>query len=676
MKNVAAEKIRNFVLAGHAGAGKTTLADLMLYKGGAVSRLGRVDQGTSFSDYRSEEQDRKSSIYSSALHTPWKDHHFFFIDTPGLADFRGEASAAIQVTDIVMIVVDASNGIETGTMRAWQQAQKNGVPRAFFINGLDKEHANYAKVLGELQEAYGKTALIPLTLPVVEGGKVTRVVRVLGTDEDVPGDLQETYAKYREALMDTVAETDEALMERYLEGEKLSEKEISTGLHEAVLEGAIVPVFAGSAAADIGVERLMAGIINLFPDPLRGHQITLSDGRDLVRDADGGGLAMVFKSVSDPFIGQLTYLRVYAGKFLADSEVHNINRNCKERFGALLRVNGKEQESGAEAGPGEIIAIAKLKHTHICDTLATQATAATLPALEFLNPTMSYAVYAETKGDEEKIGAGLTKLVDEDPTLHLKRDTETHEMLLSGMGDQHLNNVIRRLEASYKVKVRLETPKVPYRETINGIGKAVYRHKKQTGGHGQFAEVHLRVEPLPDKPFEFSCEVVGGNIPKNYIPAVEKGIVENLPKGPLAGCQVMNLKAVVFDGKYHPVDSSEMAFKIAARGALREAMQSANPSLLEPIMKLKVMFPEEYMGDISGDLNTRRGRILGMDREEGLQVVVAEVPMSETFTYSTQLRSITQGRGSFEMSFERYEPVPANLAKQIQAQAARDHEAE
>jgi elongation factor G len=675
VKGCTADRVRNFVLAGHAGAGKTSLADLMLFKTGMVARLGNVNEGTSVSDYREEEKERRSSIYTSAMHLGWKDHHFFFTDTPGYADFRGEASSAIQVADIVMIVVDAVNGIENGSIRAWKQAQENGIPRAFFINGLDKEHADYQGVLARLQKNYGATTVIPLTLPIGEREQFERVVRVLG-QEDVPADLQETYNHYREMLMDTVAESDEELMERYLGGEALSEADISKGLHAAVLEGAIVPVFAGSAVKDIGISRMMDGIINLFPNPLTGHEITLSDSSKLVRSIDGTGEAMVFKSVSDPFVGQLTYMRVYAGKFCADSEVNNVTRGEKERFGSLLRPCGKEQQSGVEAGPGEIIAVAKLKYTHICDTLSTNPDAATLPPLKFLAPVMSFAIYPDKKGDDEKIAAGLTKLTDEDPTLSMKRDPETHETLLSGMGDQHLNNVVQRLEKSYKVKVRLETPKVPYRETIKGVGSATYRHKKQSGGHGQFAEVQLRVEPLQEEEFLFASEVVGGSIPKNFIPAVEKGVVETLPTGPLAHCKLINLKAIVFDGKYHPVDSSEMAFKIAARSALRAAVRDAKPQLLEPVMTLKIMFPDEYMGDISGDISSRRGRILGMGREEGMQILQAEVPMAETFTYATQLRSLTQGRGSFEMAFERYEPVPANLAQQIQESVAKDHEEE
>ncbi len=671
-KSIDAHNVRNFCIAGHAGAGKTSLADLMLYKAGVVSRVGRVDQGTSVSDFRPDEQERKSSLFLTPLHCPWKDCRFYFTDTPGYADFIGEPTAAISVADAVLLVVDAVTGIGTGTIRGWQMAKKNKAPRAFFINGLDREQADFEGVLAALQESYGATVCIPFTLPVGARADFSGVAHVLRGD--APAGMEEAFARYREALMDTVAESDEDLMARYLEGEELTEEEIARGLHQAILEGNIVPVFCGSVEKDLGVEELMDGIVNLFPDPLAGAPVPLTDG-ELERDAEADvAVARVFKSISDPFIGQLTFFRVYAGSFKSDTEVVNATRKSKERFGSILLINGKEQTAVESAGPGAIVAVAKLKDTHVSDTLASKAGVKPLPPIEFPKPTMSYAVFPANKGDEEKISSGLQKMADEDPTIRVEWNTETHETLLSGMGDLQLSTVVKRLENTFKVSVELKTPKVPYRETITAVGSAQYRHKKQTGGRGQFAEVHLRLEPLPDADFEFGNEVVGGNIPKNFIPAVEKGVREAMEQGPLAKCRVMNVRAVVYDGKYHPVDSSEIAFKIAARGAFRGAMENAKPILLEPIMKLKIMFPEEYMGDISGDLNSRRGRILGMDREEGMQVVFAEVPLAETFNYSTQLRSITQGRGAFEMEFERYEQVPGNLAKQIQEAAHAEDE--
>jgi len=672
VKNCAVEKIRNFVLAGHAGAGKTTLTDLILFKAGVVSRLGSVDEETSVSDFRAEEQSRRSSIFTAVLHCDWEDHHLFFTDTPGYADFVGEAAAAIRVADMVIIVVDAATGIGPGTINAWRYARDNDIPRAFFITGVDREHADFEGVLDALQNNYGATVVVPFTVPVGAKADFSQVVSVFQSD-DVPDEVGEMVEKYREALMDTVAESDEELMMRYLEGEELTQDEISAGLHEAIRTAAVVPVFAGSAGKDIGVDELLNGIVNLFPNPVAGNPIALTEG-ELERSADGDAVGFVFKSVTDPFIGQLTFLRIYAGTLRSDSEAFNVNRNTKERLGSLLLINGKEQEQVDSVGPGEIVAIAKLKDTGISDTLTSKSGLAPIPGIIFPQPTMSQAVFAAAKGDEDKVSTGLHRLVSEDPTLSLDRNSETRQTVLAGMGDQHIATVISRLKSEFKVDVRLETPKVPYRETITGTGSAQYRHKKQTGGHGQFGEVHLRLEPLPDAEFEFANEVKGGNIPSNFIPAVEKGVVETMHDGPLAGCRVINLKAIVYDGKHHAVDSSEMAFKIAARGAFRAAMGNSNPILLEPIVRVKITFHEEYMGDISGDLNSRRGRILGMDREEGFQVLNAEVPLAETFTYASQLRSMTQGRGSFEMEFDRYEPVPPNLSQQIQEAAARARE--
>ncbi len=674
MKDSSSNKIRNFTLAGHAGSGKTSLADLILYKSGAVTRLGRVDQESSVSDFRPEEHGRKSSIFTSLLNCTWKDHDFFFSDTPGYADFVGEAIGAIGVADLAVIVVDASSGIGPGTIRAWKEARDKNIPRLFFINGLDREQSDYEGVLKSLQESYGATVCIPVTVPVGHKAGLSSVVHVL-LSQDVPAEISDDVSSYREALMDTVAESDEELMMKYLEGEELTEAEISQGLHQAIQDGSVVPVFAGSVEKDIGIEELLNGIINLGPDPLSGPAVPLKGEGEWDRTKDVA-TGFVFKSVTDPFIGQLTFFRVYSGVFRADGDTYNVTTGDRERFSGLLHVNGKEQSSVEQAGPGEIVAVAKLKNTHLNHTLSNKSDTPEFKPAEYPKPTMSQAVFAVKKGDEEKIGQGLTRLQGEDPTLKLDRNPETHEMVLSGMGDQHLSTVISRLQSEFKVEVELATPKVPYRETITSVGSAQYRHKKQTGGHGQFAEVHLRLEPLPDEDFEFGNEVVGGNIPKNFIPAVEKGVLETMSDGPLAGSKVINMKAIVFDGKHHPVDSSEMAFKIAARGAFREAMRNAKPILLEPIMSLKIVFPEEYMGDITGDLNTRRGRILGMDREEGMQVLKAEAPLAEVFTYATQLRSITQGRGSFEMEFTRYEAVPSNIAQQIQDEAAKQREEE
>ena len=675
----AVANIRNFALVGHAGAGKTTLAELMLFKSGVVPRPGSVDQKTSVSDFRPEEQERKCSLYSAALNCPWKNHHFYFMDTPGSADFCGEALAAQSVADAIIIVVDAVSGIGPGTMRALKQAKANNQPRAIFINGLDRDQADFHKILSRLQEAFGGPHVcVPFVLPVGTNSALKGVVPVLKKDAPFPPELVEEATHDRQEILDDVAEEDETLMEHYLTDGDLTPEELDQGLHLATLHNHIVPVFCGSAAKDIGITELMDGIIGVFPNPVMEPPLTLSDGSTLERRENAEcGMAQVFKSVADPFIGQLSYVRIFSGTFKADTDLHNISNNdSKERAAAFLRVNGKEQAPEAEAVPGMIVAIAKLKATHINQTLATKATKAKFALIDFPKPTLSYAISAKVKADEEKLGNAIHRMTEEDPTIRLEHNAETKESLLHGMGDQHLNNVVTRLRNTFKVEVDLRTPRVPYRETITGNGSHAYRHKKQTGGHGQFAEVHLRVEHLTDKEYEFASEVVGGNIPRNFIPAIEKGVLDAKVNGPLAGCHVINFKAVVYDGKYHDVDSSEMAFKIAARAAFREAMKAAKPMLLEPIMKLKIIFPDQYMGDITGDLNSRRGRVLGMDTEDGQQVVLAEVPMAETFTYSSTLRSLTQGRGGFEMAFDRYEAVPGNISKKVQEEAAKHRVAE
>ncbi len=660
---VSVDKIRNFAVAGHTHGGKTTLCDLMLFKAKAVERLGSVDHKTSISDYTSDEQEKLSSIYATSLNCPWNSHHFFFLDTPGYGEFIGETIAAVHSSDAVLVVVDGVTGLEIGTSKAWTLAKERSLPRMFFLNRLDRELADFERVLNQIQEAYGSTICIPLTYPVGKENSFSKVINVL-TDKDVPAELADKVAQAREKIMDAVAETDEELTMKYLEGQPLTEDEIAKGLSKAIAKGTLVPVFAGSAAKDIGVTELMNGIASYFPDPLAAGEKLMKDGKKLALKQDGPGMALVFKSIVDPFIGQLTLYRVYSGKFVAESEMQNLSTREKERYAAIFVTNGKIQTPITEALPGFIVAVPKLKATKISNTLSTVASADMFEPVPYPNPVMSYAVTAAKAGEEEKIMAGLTKIADGDPTIKLERNDETHELLLRGMGDQHINQVVKKLKNTNKIEVVLSSPKIPYRETVTSVGDGHHRHKKQSGGHGQFAEVYLKVSANPGG-FEFVNDVFGGSIPKNFIPAVEKGVKEAMFKGPLAGCHVENIKVSVYDGKYHDVDSSEMAFKIAARAAFRTGVQAARPILLEPIQKVKIMVPEKYMGDITGDLNHRRGRILGMSVEDGMEVVNADVPLAEMARYASELRSLTQGCGSFEMEFSRYEQVPAVAAKQI-----------
>ena len=655
----SAPEVRNFSVVGHIGSGKTSLCDSILFKSGAVKRLGKTTEKTSVSDYTPEEHSKQSSIYSSMLNCEWKNKKFCFIDTPGYGEFVAEPIAAILNSDMVLITIDAADGLMIGSTRGWKIAKANNIPRAFFINGMDRDVADFNKVLSQIQETYGKTVCIPITFPVGQGASFEKVVHILRGD-----DLPPEAMKYREQIMDAVAESDEELMTRYLDGEKLTEEEISHGLKSSVLDGSLVPIFVGSAEKDLGVEQVMNGIVNLFPNPLAKGSIKDAEGNEIPVKEDGTAIAKVFKSITDPFLGQLAFFRVHTGTFTSDSEVYNVSRETKERFGTILLMNGKNQEKITEAVPGMIGAMVKLKTTTLDDTIATSSSAPKLPSMEFPKPVMSFAITAAKSGEEDKIGQGLAKICASDPTVKLERHPETHEMLLAGMGDQHLSLVIKKLKEDAKVEVETKTPKIAYRETITSDGQGHYRHKKQTGGHGQFAEVYLKVTPNPEG-YEFKNEVVGGSIPKNYISAVEKGVVEAMVDGPLAGCNVENITVTVYDGKHHDVDSSEMAFKIAARSAFRDAMEKSTPILMEPIQNLKISIPDQYMGDISGDLNQKRGRILGMGIDEGLQVVKAEVPLAELSRYATELRSITQGNGSFEMEFARYDMIPASVAKEI-----------
>lgn len=665
VKNCDSGKIRNFVLAGMAGAGKTSLADLMLFKAGAVSRQGSVDAGTSVSDFRKEEQEKKCSLYSAVLNCAWKDTHFFFVDTPGNTDFCGEQLNAISAADMLVLVVDACTGIGPGTLRAWRYARKLNLPRCIFINDCDKDEADFEHKLDLLRNTCVKKSCVPLTIPNGKKAAFTGIRKVFGENGIDP--------EYRTSVVEAIAESTDELLEKYLDQGDLSDDDILNGLRAAIATEKLIPIFSGSVARDIGVSELMDFIAAYGPSPLDDIPVNLKSGQ-IVRTSDDA-VGYVFKSVNDAFIGQLTYLRIYSGVFHADSEIVNSTRQSKERIGNLLLIQGKSQENVESAGPGEIIALAKLKNTGMMDILSSKQCDIAMEPVDYPQPTTMFAISAANKGEEDKMAAAIQRMMSEDLTLKVERNPETHQTIVSGMGEQQINMMVARLKNDFKVAVNLDTPKVPYRETVKSVGEDMFRHKKQSGGHGQFAEVHLRIEPFAgtqEEEYQFGNEVVGGAIPKNFIPAIEKGVAETRLAGPLSHSKVINFKATVFFGKYHPVDSSEMAFKIATRGAFRAAMAKAKPELLEPIMTLSIEFPEEYMGSIQGDLNSRRGRILGMDRQDGLQLLTAEVPLAEVYSYPQQLRSMTQGRGAFTMKFERYDPVPAAIAKKIQEEAAKE----
>lgn len=656
-----ATECRNFVVAGHSGCGKTTLCEQMLFKGGVIPRPGSVEAKNTVSDFMADEQEKRSSIYSSVMTCNWKGDEYFFIDTPGYGEFIGEYVSAVREADAALVVVDGVDGPQIGTARAWKLSKLRGIPRFGFVSRLDRERADFKATLELMRRNHGKSVIIPLYWPVGKEAAFSRVVNVL-FDREIPPEIADDVAECRALWLDAIAETDDELMMRYLDGEELTDEEIHTGLLKTVKSGRTIPVFAGSAVKDIGITELMDAIVEIFPSPL--NYVTV-DGAKRKIGEECPPIGIVFKSLNDPFSGQLTFIRTVSGVFRADTDVYNLSRpGVKERLGALFFMNGKNQTPMKEAGPGAIFAVAKLRDTHIGDTLAASADETPLPGIVFPDAVMSYAVTAAKSGDDEKISAGLAKIRECDPTVRLRRDEITHELLLSGMGDQHLAIVAKRLKDQFKVEAQLGIPKVPYRETITAPGEGHYRHKKQTGGAGQFAEVHIRIAPN-EAGYEFVNEVVGGTIPRNFIPAVEKGVAETMANGPLVGCTVERVRVAVYDGKYHPVDSNEMAFKIAARMAFKEAVGQAKPVLLEPVMHVDVHVPDACTGDVTGDLNHKRGRILGMSVEEGMEVVSAEVPYAEMRKYATELRSMTQGRGSFEMSFVRYEQVPPNVANEI-----------
>jgi len=675
MKDIPIENVRNFVLLGHTGSGKTLLTDALLYRLGMNTRMGSPDDGTSMSDWTDEEKERRISIWAKPFDGVYKSDsettRMVFIDTPGYADFYGQMVAASAVADAALIVIDATSGIQVGTNRAWRRCEDLELPRGIVITGIDKDNADYAGTLAKVREIWGKRC-VPVVLPKADGSDVVEVI-----GGDAAGTVPEGGAEeFQNALIEAAAETDDALIEKYLGGESLSADEVGAGLRGAVRSRSLVPVWACATRNEVGVENLLEGIRRLFPSPAEAAKRD-ADGEEVDASTGAPFIGLVWKSMNDPYVGQLTFVRVYGGTLKADSEVVNVNKKQKERIGTLYFVRGKGQEDVSEAHAGDIVAIAKLKHTAINDTLAAAGVERRMPEIRFPSPVMSFAISPKTQGDEDKLGGGLQRIAEEDPTLRVERNTETKQLILSGMGDVHLDVAVKRLKERSGVDVVLDTPKVPYKETVTTLGEGHYKHKKQTGGRGQYGEVYLKVEPRDSGDEEwFVNNIVGGAIPSGFIPAVQKGLMEGMSAGAMAGYPVTNVKVTVYDGSYHEVDSSEIAFKIAAARAFRDGMSKAKPVILEPIMKVKVMIPEQFMGDVTGDLNHRRGRILGMGAEEGLQVIHAEVPQAEMFQYSSQLRSITGGRGTFEMEFARYETVPSNIAQKIIAAAEKERSTE
>lgn len=671
---VDTSKIRTVAVVGHASSGKTSLVDGVLFISKTVSAHGRVANGTSAADNLPDEIERKITIHAKPLYCQWQGFQVLLLDTPGFADFYGDTMAAIRAADAAIIVVDGHGGIEVGTRRIWRLLDRMQKPRLVFVSKLDKENADFFRCVEHIRSAFGKNC-IPFELPVGTEANFTKVINLRTTPEaEVPAELKDAYASAHESLEEAAAEQDDKLLEEYLGGQRLTVEEITNGTHVGVARGAVVPIYCGCAEKEIGLRNLLDGVTALLPSPADRGPVLTKDGAKIEPKATDPFGGFVFKATVDPYAGHLAYVRVVSGRLKPDMDVVNATRGGKERIPQLLRIQGKTQQIVSEAGPGEIVALAKLKDTHINNTLCDPSRPVQFPPIEFPRPVMSYAVHPHTAKDEEKISTALHRLLEEDPTFHMERNPNTKELIISGMGDQHLAVVVDNLKKRLGVNVDLSTPKVDYKETITGRGDGHYKHKKQSGGHGQYGEAYVKIEPQErGKGFEFTSEVVGGAIPRNFIPAVEKGCVEGMQAGVVAGYPVVDVRAIVYDGSYHDVDSNEISFKIAGLHAFKEAMQKARPVLLEPVMNVSVFVPDQFMGDITGDLNHRRGRIMGVEPADGMQCIKAQVPQAELFKYASELRSMTGGRASFEMEFSHYEQVPQQVAQKViaEAQAAK-----
>lgn len=676
MKDIEIANVRNFALLGHTGSGKTTLLDAILFKLGANDRQGLPENGTSASDWTDQEKSRNISMWAKSFDLVYttksgRSMELVALDTPGYADFYGQVLAATSVADGGVLVVDAVSGVQVGTHRAWKRCEALGLPRAIVVSGIDKENANFYQVLQSLQDAWGSQC-VPIVIPTEDHKAVVDVM----ASKEIPSDIADRAKEMKNALVEYAAETDDKLIEKYLGGEDLTAEEIAAGLHGAVHDGNLIPVFAASGKTMLGIDELLEGVSLLLPSPPE-RPVKDVDGNEVNVAADAPFTGFVWRSVNDPFSGQVTFVRVYGGTLQAGQEIMNATRDQKEKVGHIMIINGKKQEEIKVAHAGDIVAIPKLKHTHLNDSLCAAGQHIAFPPIEFPTATTAYSVTAAKQGDEDKLANALHRVAEEDPTIHVERNNETHEMILSGLGDQQLEAAVERMKERNNVEVALHTPKIAYRETVTALGEGHHKHKKQSGGRGQYGEVYLRVEPRDPSDEEwFVNAIVGGVIPGNFVPAVQKGLVEGLERGAVARYPVMNVKITVYDGSYHDVDSSEVAFKIAGARALRDGMSKAKPVLLEPIMKVSVTIPDQFMGDITGDLNHKRGRILGVESAEGMQVIVAEVPQAEIFRYSSELRSMTGGRGNFEMEFARYEVVPANIAQKVAAAVQHPEEEE
>ncbi len=680
MEQYGLENIRNLALLAHCGAGKTSLAEAILFTAKAITRLGKVDDGTTTSDYDPTEVKRKISINLSVLPCQWQGTKINLLDAPGYSDFVAEAKTAVRVSEGATLVVCAASGVEVGTEQSWAYCEEAKLPRLIFINKMERENADFYKTLEALQSKFTPRC-IAVQLPIGAHNDFQGVVDLMtmksytGTaakEGEIPSSLQAQAESFREKLVEAIAEVDDKLLEKYLGGEELSLKELSDGLRQSVVTGKIVPVLAGSALQNVGANLLLDAIHSYLPSP-KERRVTVIDGsgkqETIEPSPDAPLAALVFKTSADPYVGKLTYFRVFNGSIGSNSQAWNAVRGEAERIGQLFTLRGKNQEPVSQIRAGDIGAVAKLSLTGTGDTLCSRDKIAKITPISFPKPSFSEAVYPKTKADLDKLGTALSRITEEDPTLQVHRNIETNETILSGIGETQVGVAADKMLAKFGVGVELKTPKVPYRETITTPAKAEYKHKKQTGGHGQYGHVLLELEPLPSNSgHEFVDKVVGGRIPKNYIPAVEKGVNEAIQEGVLARYPVSDIKVTVYDGSYHPVDSSEICFKIAGAGAVKKGLAEAKPILLEPIMNITVRVPEDYTGDIIGDLNTKRAQVQGMNPENGTNIIEAQVPLAEVLRYAINLKSITQGRGSFTVEFSHYKEAPPHITQKIIAE--------
>ena len=660
---VSASTIRNVALLSHSGAGKTSLAETMLFNAKVINRIGRVEDGNTVSDYEPEENKRAASVQTSLLRFTEGDDKINLLDTPGYDEFLGEAVAALRVVESAMILVAAPTGVDVGTERAWDMARGRDLPVAIVLNKMDRENANFERNVQELQSVFGNQC-VPFQLPIGEAQDFTGLVSVIDPPADIPAGVVGDFDSARERLIEAVAESDDALADKYLEGEEITAAEVTAGAREAIRNGDLTPILVSAATQNIGVDELVQVIRDFLPSP--ADLPTTSGNDDIDADAAGPLTALVFKTTSDPFVGKLSMFRVFRGTANSNGEVYNNNKGESERLGQLYLPQGKNQDNVAEVVAGDIGAIGKLNATLTGDTLCANDSRVTLPGVEFPKGFYSLAVMPATQADLDKMSTSLARIVEDDPSLQFTRNPETSESLLTGLGEVQIEVALDRISRKFGANLNVKLPVVPYRETITQVTNSEYRHKKQTGGSGQYGHVLLRIEPMTrDEGFEFGNEVVGGRVPRELIPAVEKGVVNTLKEGVLAGFPVVDLKAVIYDGSTHPVDGKPIAFEIAGSQALRQGMQKASPVLLEPILRLYVTVPENYTGDIISDMNSKRGRILGMSPENRYTVIEAEVPQAEVQRYSQDLRSMTGGRGSYRFEFDHYEQVPQNIEQRV-----------